>query len=843
MGPSHLHLTPTTDPSTSAVPHAAAVQPSSPCKRDRSPHTARSASVAVDDGSRRKGPWEALQRRPTASAAAAGPPIAAVVAGARTDGLPSPGPTSVGEQSRFEGLPAKQDGGWTASPNFFTSRRPLGSPASVPAAAAPGLTPTQSLASAEPGPIPRTMSPSLGLSRLSLPDGSVNRPFSPGDPATPAVRSPASSFLSAFSSPPGSIIMAAAATPAPSLSSAATSIIVSPDDQGQPAGGPDCTEVLGKLLGKGTSGIVREVLDGATGERVQPLQAVKVVSLRPKRTSPDEPETTQTLDELRAEIELWESLPTHPNILPLLRHVITADAVYLFMPFMPNGSLFDVVRRHKEHDHGRGRPRLFSSSRQAPVQIASVEGATNGATKAFPHDEARRLFTDVARGLSALHSAAIVHGDLKCENVLVNAEVRRPAPGTPTQPLTPILPYRRGVSKHHCRLSDFGFSIRSTAVPLERPSRTGTPPTWSSTLPATSSGGLLQAGPHLVHGNHRRHHLTPQPRQASSPFPARSPSAEKAPSAGPNGASRVPPGSLPYTAPELIRPATTPQPVLPTPASDVWALGVLLYFLVTSGSFPFSDAFEPRLQLKIIRGVWSLPEEIQVGKECLDVLRGCLSSDAGARWTIEEVLTSEWVQGWEEVKTRSRSRSRARSTARGRGSRSRSRASPSDRRSDGGFRPSTSLDRLSVGYANGTHPIGSPSTESTESFPPTPSYSMSPPPVHQRRPSHKSLAQASTETPTFSPSPSRSRSRSRGRTPRNSRRDNSPDYGFPETGVDSLTSLPTPAESPYERNLSRGRTRNPVYHDGHEALGRGRPRTPSTALSSFPEEDQLPPAA
>ena len=378
----------------------------------------------------------------------------------------------------------------------------------------------------------------------------------------------------------------------------------------------------------------------------------------------------------------------------------------------------------------------------------------------------------------------------------------------------------------------------------------GTPPTWSATLPTKASNGsegLLQAAPHPVHGNHRRH-LATQPRQASSPFPVRSPSAEKAPSASPNGASRVPPGSLPYTAPELIRPATTPHPVLPTPASDVWALGVLLYFLVTSGSFPFSDAFEPRLQLKIIRGVWSLPEEIQVGKECLDVLRGCLSSDAGARWTIEEVLTSEWVQGWEEVKTRSRSRSRARSTARGRGSRSRSRASPSDRRSDGGFRPSTSLDRLSAGYASGgSHSMNSPSTESTESFPPTPNYSMSPPPpMRQRRQSNKSLVQASTEAPTFSPSPSRSRSRSRGRTPRASRRDNSTDdYGFPESsaGVDSLSSLPTPAESPYERSLSRGRTRNPTYHDGHEALGRGRPRTPSTVLSSFPEEDQLPPAA
>lgn len=429
MGPSYPpHLATTADPSTSAIPHAAnGAHLSSPCKRDRSPNATRSASATVDDGSRRKGPWESLQRRPAtpqgavAAAAMAGPSIAAVVAGARTDGLPSPGPSKVDQRPRFDGLPAKQAGGAAASLNdFFMSRRPLGPPA---AAAASGLTQTLSLASAEPPTISRTMSPSLGLSRLSLPDGSVDRPFSPSDPATPAVRSPASSFLSAFSSPPGSVIMAAAATPAPSLSSAATSIIVSPDDQGQPAGGPSCTETLGKLLGKGTSGIVRELLDGATGERVLPLQAVKIVSLRAKRTSPDEPETTQTLDELKAEIELWESLPAHPNILPLLRHVITADAVYLFMPLMPNGSLFDVVRRHKEHDYGRGRPRLFSSSRAAPVQITSTSDGVS--TKAFPHDEARRLFTDVARGLSALHSAAIVHGDLKCENVLVNAEVRR----------------------------------------------------------------------------------------------------------------------------------------------------------------------------------------------------------------------------------------------------------------------------------------------------------------------------------------------------------------------------------------------------------------------------------
>lgn len=419
-------------PSSAAAAHHQPSPPSpplssSPCKRERSPNdshpafasSARSVSLAVDDGGRRKGPWEALQNRSSQAAAARAGTAAAPTTAGQAPGLPatsSAGMTAADQ--RYDGLPAQQ----TASPNFFTSRRPVGSPAAAAlghAHSLPASSSTQTTTMA--APIQRTNSPSLGLSRLSLPDGSVNRPFVPGDASTPSVRSPALSFLSAFSSPPASVV--AAASPPPSLSSAATSIIVSPDDAGQPAGGPGAAEVLGKLLGKGTSGVVREVVSASTGERVQPPLAVKTILLRPRRTSPDEPETAHTLAEIEAEVALWQALPAHEAILPLVRHVVTQDAVFLFMPFMPNGSLFDVVRRHKEHDRGRGRPRLFSSSRSPPVHISQPDDGAG--TKAFPHDDARRYFGDVARGLAAMHASGVVHGDLKCENVLVNSEVRR----------------------------------------------------------------------------------------------------------------------------------------------------------------------------------------------------------------------------------------------------------------------------------------------------------------------------------------------------------------------------------------------------------------------------------
>ena len=61
------------------------------------------------------------------------------------------------------------------------------------------------------------------------------------------------------------------------------------------------------------------------------------------------------------------------------------------------------------------------------------------------------------------------------------------------------------------------------------------------------------------------------------------------------------PGSLPYLAPELLLPTSI---IRPHPSQDIWALGVLLYALL-SGSLPFFDTFEPRLQLKILNGTRS----------------------------------------------------------------------------------------------------------------------------------------------------------------------------------------------------------------------------------------------
>jgi serine/threonine protein kinase len=248
------------------------------------------------------------------------------------------------------------------------------------------------------------------------------------------------------------------------------------------------------------------------------------------------------------EASVWLSL-SHEHILPLFSAVHTSYADFFVTLYCPAGSLFDIMKRD-------GHP-------------------------ALPQDDVGMMFRQVVRGLRYMHEVArLVHRDVKLENVLVD---------------------EMGV----CRIGDFGMSRNIGELDADDEDllemrrrmdddqlRTQSPCGEHRTTFAQAKRQTKVGLP--VHLSMIRHHSGPRHRTST-------PVGNSSPAARPAHVFQT--GSLPYAAPELLMPQfSTPARV--DPAQDIWALGVMLYAMLT-GRLPFVDTFDPRLQMKILHGKFS----------------------------------------------------------------------------------------------------------------------------------------------------------------------------------------------------------------------------------------------
>ncbi|XP_069693850.1 serine/threonine-protein kinase NIM1 [Periplaneta americana] len=96
-------------------------------------------------------------------------------------------------------------------------------------------------------------------------------------------------------------------------------------------------------------------------------------------------------------------------------------------------------------------------------------------------------------------------------------------------------------------------------------------------------------------------------------------------------------GSPPYAAPELFR----DESYLGAPV-DIWALGVLLYFMVTA-QMPFKAQTVATLKKHILEGVFTIPGHVSF--QCRKVIEGILKKAPRERLGLQEIRNSDWLKG------------------------------------------------------------------------------------------------------------------------------------------------------------------------------------------------------
>lgn len=324
---------------------------------------------------------------------------------------------------------------------------------------------------------------------------------------------------------------------------------------------------------------------------------------------------------LEREIHLWRQLSPHPHIVQLIDTHKTEDFTYIFMPLCEGGNLLDFLNEGGFHGRERAYPRRGRTSSIGIIGLSSITEPTSAtaavaqSTKGLPLDAVKLIFAQIVEGLHFLHNdASVTHKDIKLDNILCD---ERPEKG--------------GTWK----IADFGLAELSTpgaptgAAKSRSSSRSKSRPRAALGVTSTLSLASLSRANSL----NRPDSCTSQNRD----LPALDSIDEHL----------HPAGSLPYQPPEQMR---SPIPIL-DPSVDVWALGCVLYAMI-EGVLPFQDEFEPRLRMKIMKGVWEVPPSlsarIEAGDDeagrCLEVLKGCLESDPKQRWTIKQVRESRWLQ-------------------------------------------------------------------------------------------------------------------------------------------------------------------------------------------------------
>ncbi|CAB4062248.1 NIM1 [Lepeophtheirus salmonis] len=100
-------------------------------------------------------------------------------------------------------------------------------------------------------------------------------------------------------------------------------------------------------------------------------------------------------------------------------------------------------------------------------------------------------------------------------------------------------------------------------------------------------------------------------------------------------------GSPPYAAPELFQ-----DDHYYGYSVDIWALGILLYFMLTS-TMPFKGQTVTAIKNSILEGSFLVPEFLSYDSN--ELIKGVLQRQPAYRWTLKKIQESSWLQNMDWI--------------------------------------------------------------------------------------------------------------------------------------------------------------------------------------------------
>ncbi len=202
---------------------------------------------------------------------------------------------------------------------------------------------------------------------------------------------------------------------------------------------------------------------------------------------------------------------------------------------------------------------------------------------------ASRMFLSAVKGVHHLHERNIAHLDIKPENLLLTSKS----------------------DDAGIKIADFGLAIDLTAF------RDG-----AAAAAAAAAAASAAAAP-------------------SGAAPAAAPVGSSSSSSSSSRVLKECVGTPAYWSPEMVRNETFDE------RADVWALGCVLYILLT-GAHPFDptgDATEAQILAKVAKGKYdtSSPQYLAISLAAKDLIRHMLDPNPSTRYTTKQLLRHPWL--------------------------------------------------------------------------------------------------------------------------------------------------------------------------------------------------------